>query len=668
MNTEPTIYLEANYSDHQIKIGIQRSQDMVWHYDTLPVTISELDECVTRLTENINQMNRTQGQTRIASEKIMSLGQRLCDALLSKEIKDLLRASTAEYLILKLDDTLVSIPWELICIDNRLLCERFCMGRVVKTHQSVSYAESRKLTPPLTMWILSGDNDSDLSGVDQETDSLLCRLDQLNQDQVMVNAAFDQGGTVDQVQSQLRNFDMVHFAGHGDYDSEKPEASGWRFSDAHLTAKDIDRMSGSAAMPSLIFSNACQSARTCQWSLQGARTDGSFDLANAFMRSGVRHYLGTFWEIPDQAGSNFAQTFYQSLFHGNTIGMALKLARKTCMETDGSPIGAAYVLYGDPTQTYISGSTDNQTVQTRSSGFRPFRAISEKIQSLPLNGLWLCLCMAIVIVGLWIGYQALLRVDRYQDMDMQKIVKDRAHKKRDYIDQLFSEIEKLTGQSPQPHFEKPDDSWTSRQLTLSIDYETYFSQMDRSQASLIAAVLGKSLIENHHVTVLERVYLDKILEELKRANSGLIDTNNRIRPDLLPSRLIIFMELHVEQGQTTVLMHLADIEQGHVVDYFFLPLLNRSILKQQKHLSRPLIEALRKYYPIRGRIQHIQDQRVNLNIGHVMGVRKNQVFVVLKNNLHLTVQTCLPHTCTARINDPRIKLERGLKVEIRNYQ
>jgi len=663
MNDEPTIYLEVSASDNKIKIGIQRPQDMVWHYDTIEVTISDMNNCIQHLTENINLMNRTQGQKHRASEKIKILGQQLCDTLLSPDIKNLLRKSSAQYLILKLDDTLVSIPWELICIDNQLLCERFCMGRIVKTHQSVTQTESRHISLPLDMWLLTGD-DPDLSGVDKETQQLLCQLDTLNQEQIIVNAALDQGGSVEQIKSQIRNFDIIHFAGHSDYHTSKKDQSGWRFNDAHLTANDIDRMSGSAAMPALIFSNACQSARTGQWSFEDHCTKKSVDLANAFMRSGVRHYLGTFWEIPDQAGSTFAINFYQALFESKSIGMALKQARNTCFETDGTPISAAYVLYGDPRHTYIKPSSSNQTVQTRGSGFQPFRALSQKVQGMPLNGLWLCMCIAIIIAGVWTWNQALLRIDTYQQMDKQLNLKKIADEKRDYIDQLFADIEKITGQSVYQPSAKKSDAWTSRRLTLSIDYETHLlHQDDRAQLSMISAVLGKALIEKHHVTLLERVHLDRILQELKHANSGLIDKNNRIRPDLLPSILIAFVKLHKEKNQTIVILHLADIEQGHVVDYFFLPLHETSILQQQEYLSRPLIDALQKNYPIRGKIENIQDQTIYLNIGSEIGVHVNQVFIVLKNQAKLTVSTSLLHTCCATPEDPHVKLERGWKVE-----
>ncbi|KPA15111.1 CHAT domain protein [Candidatus Magnetomorum sp. HK-1] len=597
MNQEQTLSLEVSYSENQIKIGIQQPDDMVWHYDTLSVVISELDDCVRALTENINQMVRTEGETARAQEKIKILGQRLCDALLSPDIKNFLKKSTAEYLLLKLDDALVSLPWELICIDNTFLCELFCMGRTIKTHQSVAQITSRKITLPLNMWILS-ENDSHLSGVDKETQALISELDQINKAEKLVNAALDQGVSVDEIKSHIRDFDVVHYAGHADYNPSFCEKSGWRIGDAHFTAKDIDRMTNSGAMPALIFSNACQSARTQQWSFQNTETDDSFDLANAFMRSGVRHYLGTFWEIPDHAGKVFALPFYQALFSGKSIGQAMKQARKQCMETDGTSIGAAYVLYGDPTQTYFSENTERNPIQTRGSGFHPLRSISQKIKAMPSNALWLCLCIVLLFSGLWIGQNVIDLMFLNQQMDIQTTLKKRAQEKQAYIDRLFNEIEQLTGQKARPIISDSQNEWTSGRLSLSIDYETLPIQADQAKMSLIAAVIAKELIDQKKAVVLERVNLDKILQELKHANSGLLAKNERIVPALMSARLILFIELHREKNKTIALMHLADIKQGHVVDYFFYTLKDTTILKQKEWLARPLIKSLGRHYPM----------------------------------------------------------------------
>ena len=88
-------------------------------------------------------------------------------------------------------------------------------------------------------------------------------------------------------------------------------------------------------MPALIFSNACQSARTEEWTLREYFQEEIFGLANAFVLAGVKHYIGTFWEILDEPSSKFALEFYKNLISGMTIGEAIRKARLTLIKQYG---------------------------------------------------------------------------------------------------------------------------------------------------------------------------------------------------------------------------------------------------------------------------------------------------------------------------------------------
>ena len=114
-------------------------------------------------------------------------------------------------------------------------------------------------------------------------------------------------------------------------------------------------MAGTAAMPALIFSNACQSARTEEWAVQEYFQDQIFGLANAFILAGVKHYVGTFWEILDEPSSHFALEFYKNVLSGKTVGEAVRLARLALINKYGEEtiVWASYLLYGDPTSNYM---------------------------------------------------------------------------------------------------------------------------------------------------------------------------------------------------------------------------------------------------------------------------------------------------------------------------
>ncbi len=99
------------------------------------------------------------------------------------------------------------------------------------------------------------------------------------------------------------DYDLVHYAGHGDFDPEHPNRVGWVFARGLLTPGEIGRLE---RVPAVIVSNACLSART-SLALGGARrpdearTEAGLlpSLADEFFKLGVRNYIGTAWEVND---------------------------------------------------------------------------------------------------------------------------------------------------------------------------------------------------------------------------------------------------------------------------------------------------------------------------------------------------------------------------------
>ena len=82
-----------------------------------------------------------------------------------------------------------------------------------------------------------------------------------------------------------------------------------------------------------------------------------YGMANAFLLSGVRHYIGTVWEVQDEPSAAFAVSFYKALLDGQSVGESLYRARRLTASRFGeqSLIWASYILYGDPTTRYMTG-------------------------------------------------------------------------------------------------------------------------------------------------------------------------------------------------------------------------------------------------------------------------------------------------------------------------
>ena len=91
-------------------------------------------------------------------------------------------------------------------------------------------------------------------------------------------------------------------------------------------------MGGLQPMPSLVFSNACQSGHSGEWRIGEEDEQRIFGLANAYLLSGVQHYIGTFWEILDEPSSQFAKLFTALSVEGESVGEAVRKREKSSLK------------------------------------------------------------------------------------------------------------------------------------------------------------------------------------------------------------------------------------------------------------------------------------------------------------------------------------------------
>jgi class 3 adenylate cyclase/CHAT domain-containing protein/tetratricopeptide (TPR) repeat protein len=350
------LHLEITGEEGRLKISVfeQRTgeESTVRHYEEIPANMEKIGTRCSEIVETLNNANRKGRLTRDILIKLREIGQVFRDELLTIQVKKKMKDSSADHLVLHLDDGLVHIPWELLHDGRQFLCQRFNMGRLVKTRQTVAESKTRLLARPLKMLVIA-DPKGDLKGAYEEGRHI---RDFMDRDRELINISLlSERVTPDFIKEKIRNFDLIHFAGHADYNAESPAEGGWRLSDGIITARDISKMAGTAAMPALIFSNACQSARTEEWGLREDFQDEIFGMANAFILAGVKHFVGTFWEILDEPSRLFALEFYKRLVNGMTMGEAVRMARLELIDKFGEEtiIWASYLLYGDPTFNYM---------------------------------------------------------------------------------------------------------------------------------------------------------------------------------------------------------------------------------------------------------------------------------------------------------------------------
>jgi hypothetical protein len=149
-----------------------------------------------------------------------------------------------------------------------------------------------------------------------------------------------------------QHFDVVHYAGHGEFDEDRGRM-GWRFDeDCILSANEIFRV---RQVPRLVFANSCFSAAT-----SGHRQRQRVGLAQALFARGIKDFIGTGWEVQDDSAALFSAHFYRQVLgvvrtNGTeevydrsppaTLGYAMAFARRAIMAQHLTTWGA-YQHYG----------------------------------------------------------------------------------------------------------------------------------------------------------------------------------------------------------------------------------------------------------------------------------------------------------------------------------
>ena len=297
----------------------------------------------------LNRANRRGDIDRGSHSMLRRTGQLLFDELLPVPVKDILRTSKADDLLVCIDDDLVYLPWELLHTGHSFLSLRFNMGRIVRTDRPV-IGPPRVVDPydPLEMLVICDPRD-DLMASYYEGVSIRDDMD-AHRDQVEV-ALKSSEVDVAWVQESIRDYDVVHYAGHADYVARAPHDSGWKLAGSKLTSREVLKIAGGQAFPLLVFANACRSGAMTATLLTEKHGEGVFGLANAFLLAGVQHFIGSLWDIPDESACHFALAFYRELMTGETVGASLRAARRELVKRygDDSVLWGSYVYYGDPT-------------------------------------------------------------------------------------------------------------------------------------------------------------------------------------------------------------------------------------------------------------------------------------------------------------------------------
>jgi CHAT domain len=277
--------------------------------------------------------------------ELKNLGSLIFSHLLPQAARDKLRSAESCNLYLRLDDQLVHIPWELAFDGQHFLGMKFRVGRQVITHHKVTQTAPVRPSSGALRMLLISDPSETLKNVSREGEQLCEILDRIPGLQVRLLGG--RGVKRIPLLAALRESDIVHFAGHSQFDEKNPENSGWLLHDGFLSASEISKLDQA---PLLVFSNSCQAGATKNWQSDYLYEGEAFGLGSAFLLAGVPNYIGTFCVVHDEESRFLAVEFYRRVTRGKAIGEALLEARVATAEEMGLDrlTWASYMLYGDP--------------------------------------------------------------------------------------------------------------------------------------------------------------------------------------------------------------------------------------------------------------------------------------------------------------------------------
>lgn len=636
---------------------IGSGQETVHQYAHLDWDEAAIRMACVRVTQALKRATQAAGHTHL--RELRDAGASLYDRLLAGGVKQLLKSTTLEYLTLNVQDQLVFVPWELLFDGDEFLCRRFAIGRRVSS-RAPARAASREWTLRPLVSVVS-DPRGNLKAAQTEGEQLTSLLSASDR----FSLAMKSGAGVNYVSDALRRSHVVHFCGHAEYDDDSPARSGWLLADGTLTASDIRQMAeNDKPFPSLIFSNACHSGRTDQWARHGE--ERLYDLASAFLLAGVRHYVGTLWDVADDPSRELALHFYRGLVKGRSMGAALRDARRAVAGRAGDEnlIWASYVLYGDPAQSLFGEpdalSGDGRRTQSAESedsapesmaaaplateafaadAFAADALAVDAIAASPVEaaeapmmavrsgggrdthaaGLWKTLAAAAGI--LIVGWLAWLTVQERQPAPLPAPPPSAFNQYLLALDERFSDPEYAA-------YLEQQDLWTSRPLTVGV---LVFAQSGVDPALTMTAewvrdTLTNALMGWDRTTVLERDRFTEILHELESGASDLASPDLRARLGQMRFCRVFVTGHVIADGPRQYIRYVAfDNETTVQIASGFLAVSDDPSWAAIS-LWEDLQRALQAEYPLQARVvETIADKGVYLNAGKDMGLAKGHV-------------------------------------------
>jgi len=215
--------------------------------------------------------------------------------------------------------------------------------------------------------------------------------------------------------------------------------------------------------------------------------------------------------------------------------------------------------------------------------------------------------------------------------DMLNLQKDSERKKR--IDQLVKDLAARfkTQQETRP---KLEDTWTSPLMVLSfVDFQERGGLAERDGFStVLMAQLADHLNTSGRVRVVERVLIERLLEELNLGSSDLANPETALKlGKVLAAKLIGTGSLFYLPQGTLLSLRLIDTETSAIPQVTNRQLGPQTALEKELfQINREILKTVITKYPLRGYVVQVTGEQAILNLGSKQGVVSGTRFEVLE--------------------------------------
>lgn len=215
--------------------------------------------------------------------------------------------------------------------------------------------------------------------------------------------------------------------------------------------------------------------------------------------------------------------------------------------------------------------------------------------------------------------------------EMLELQRDVERKKR--IDRLVKDLA-ARYRSQKKTKAKVEDSWTSRPMILSfVDFQEKGWLAERDGFSIVLTTeLADLLNASGRVQVVERVLMERLLEELNLGSSELADPKTALRlGKVLAAKLIGTGSLFYMPNASLLNFRLIDTETSGIAKVVTRQFGSQTLLtKELYRLNRELLTAIILQYPLRGYVMKAEGSQAVINLGSNQGVVGGTKFEVVE--------------------------------------